>query len=330
MKICEKCVLPESFPGIIFNEDGICQYCANHKGNENLKNQKKIFLNKFLGVFEKIQGKNIYDGILAYSGGKDSTYTLSILNEQFNLNILAVTFDNWFQSESAYQNVKTVLSHLNADHLTIRPNYELLKRIFRAVSENSIYSSKTIERASTICTTCLSMIRFSCFRLAIEKEIPLIFFGLSPGQAAVNTSVFKTNPALLQGMQNAIYQPLLSTIGDDINPYFLEEKQFQKTNSYPYNINLLAFWEYNEDQIYEKIKQYGWQSPKDTDSNSTNCLLNAYANWIHKKQYNFHPYAFELAELVRKEHLTRDDALAKLSIEEDPNMIEMVAQKLFS
>ena len=330
MKICEKCVLPETFPGIIFNEEGICQYCANDKGIENLKNQKKIFLDKFLEVKEKIQGKYVYDGILAYSGGKDSTYTLSILKEQFNLNILAVTFDNWFQSETSYQNIKTVLSHLNVDHLIIRPNYELLKKIFKSVSENNIYSSKTIERASTICTTCLSMIRFSCFRLAIEKEIPLIFFGLSPGQAAVNTSVFKTNPALLQGMQNAIYQPLLKIIGDGINPYFLEEKHFQQTNSYPYNINLLAFWEYNEELIYEKIKRYGWQSPKDTDPNSTNCLLNAYANRIHKNKYNFHPYTFELAELVRKGHLQRNDALAKLNIEEDPQIIEMVEQKLWS
>jgi len=36
------------------------------------------------------------------------------------------------------------------------------------------------------------------------------------------------------------------------------------------------------------------ETPADTDPNSTNCLMNAFANQTHIKQFGFHPYAFEL------------------------------------
>ena len=58
---------------------------------------------------------------------------------------------------------------------------------------------------------------------------------------------------------------------------------------FPYNIHPLAFLDYNEDKIVGEIKQLGWQMPDDTDSNSTNCLLNAFANDVHIKNLNSIP-----------------------------------------
>ena len=36
MKRCMGCILPENYPGIVFNEAGICNYCITHKGREYL------------------------------------------------------------------------------------------------------------------------------------------------------------------------------------------------------------------------------------------------------------------------------------------------------
>ena len=72
------------------------------------------------------------------------------------------------------------------------------------VITNNIYSIKALERASSICTTCISLIRFACFKVAIEKEIPIVVLGMSPGQAPVVTSVVKTNPEMVRKMQDAI------------------------------------------------------------------------------------------------------------------------------
>ena len=41
MIICKNCVLPESFPGIRFNEEGICNYCSRLRGIDKQKEKKE-------------------------------------------------------------------------------------------------------------------------------------------------------------------------------------------------------------------------------------------------------------------------------------------------
>ena len=90
----------------------------------------------------------------------------------------------------------------------------------------------------------------------------------------------------------------------------------------------MAFLNYDEEKIYKKLSQLGWKAPQDTDANSTNCLINSFAINVHKKQFNFHPYAFELAKLVREGYLNRDVALKKLNKKEDSKTIASVQNKL--
>ena len=49
---------------------------------------------------------------------------------------------------------------------------------------------------------------------------------------------------------------------------------------------------------------------------------------MHKEQFGFHPYAFELAGLVRQGALDRQEAIARLSEPEDEAMVEMVKRRL--
>ena len=47
-----------------------------------------------------------------------------------------------------------------------------------------------------------------------------------------------------------------------------------------------------------------------------------------RNQFYFHPYAFELANLVREGYLNRDVALEKINTVEDPKTVELVKNKL--
>lgn len=133
---------------------------------------------------------------------------------------------------------------------------------------------------------------------------------------------------MMREMQRSIKEPLSKIIGDEIQNYFLTEGDFAKHSRFPYNISPLAFLDYNEDLIFETIKSFGWEKPKDTDANSSNCLLNSYANVIHKQKYDFHPYAFEMAKLVREGYIDRSEALSKLETEEDPQTVQFVERRL--
>ena len=78
----------------------------------------------------------------------------------------------------------------------------------------------------------------------------------------------------------------------------------------------------------KEVQELGWVNPKDTDANSTNCLLNSFAIDIHLQQFGFHPYAFEIAGLVREGYMTRENGLKKLATPCDPKIIQYVKQKL--
>ncbi|KAB2887913.1 MAG: hypothetical protein F9K32_18360 [Desulfobulbaceae bacterium] len=321
MKLCTKCILPETFPGISFNDQGLCNHCRNYRGVQVAAAQKQKYEQKFRDLLASERRASSYDILVAYSGGKDSTYTLDVLTNRYHLRVLALTFDNGFISPRAQENIRVVCGKLGVDLLIVRPNPLMLHNIFRTAADQELFSMKTLERASTICTSCIGLIKNLVLRTAIEKEIPFVGFGWSPGQAPVQASVMKTNPTLMRETLQTIYKPLHRIAGDAINPYFLAESHLSMPERFPFNVHPLAFLPYNEETIIERIKSFGWIKPDDTDPNSSNCLLNAYANHIHCQRYKFHPYVWEIANMVREGIMSREEGLEKIETPENEKMI---------
>ena len=328
MNTCNKCILPDTFPGITFDNDGVCNHCRNFQGVEILQSHKKEYEEKFMGLVDRYRNHGSYDCLMAYSGGKDSTYTLKILRDRYKLRVLALTIDNGFVSEQAFRNMCNVTENLGVDHLIFKPRFDLMKKIFRGAADNDIYSKKTLERASTICTSCIGIVKSATLKTALEKGIMLIGFGWSPGQAPVQSSVIRTNPALIKATQAATQGPLSRLAGDEVNSYFLEERHFANAEGFPYNVHPLAFLKYDEEEIIRDISQIGWQMPDDTDSNSTNCLLNAFANDVHIRRFNFHPYVWEIANMVREGAMGREDGYKKIYGAQSPGLLVIAKEKL--
>ena len=136
------------------------------------------------------------------------------------------------------------------------------------------------------------------------------------------------NAIMLRQMHGARSTPLRAIAGDDVMPYVLTEELLTAHTELPYNVNLLAFHDYEEEQVLERVKQLGWEAPADTDGNSTNCLLNSYANRAHLRKYGFHPYAFEVAGLVRRGAMTREAGLKSLAELGGDETASWVAERL--
>ena len=245
------------------------------------------------------------------------------------MSILALTVDNGFISPASVTNIHRVVEGLGVDHITYKPRFDLMQRIFnKAVESPDMYPRKTLERASTICTSCMGIVKFIALRMAIESKIPFIMYGWSPGQAPIEASIFKNNPSMIQGMQKILLEPMEKTAGPDIHNYFLTEDHLSREDAFPYNISPLAFLDYDESDIMKRIDKLGWSKPDDTDPNSTNCLLNAYANKVHREHFGFNPYAFELAKLVREGYMDREEALNRLETPEREDMVDLVRKRL--
>lgn len=338
-KICTHCILPDTFPGIKFNADGMCSHCQKFDIKRmQLAEEKKKYKQKFIELLRQEVNRSRnrnghnnhrpYDVLMAYSGGKDSTYTMILLRNKYKLRVLAFSLDNGFLSPAAMTNIKNVTDNLGIDHVFFKPRWDLLKKIFTAAVERELYSKKTLERASTICISCIGLVKSMCLKMAVEQDIPMIGFGWSPGQALVESSIMKNDPSLIRMAQQAILNTLRIVAGDEIAAYFLHEKHYAAPERFPHNIHPMAWEFYNEETIAQEIQKIGWTAPKDTDSNSTNCLLSAFANEIHVKRYRFHPYVWEMANMVREGVMTREEGYQKIYGMQDENLVNAAKEKL--
>jgi hypothetical protein len=331
-EICQHCILPGTFPGIKFNDSGICKYCQKESSSKHTKaiEKKSEYRERLDALINNIKGTApTYDIIVAFSGGKDSSYTLKLLKEHYDLRIIALTFDNHFVSPAAFDNIKKVTDKLNVDSLIVRPPWSVVNEMFSLTAQKDIFSKPTLLRASSICTACIGMVKSIVLKTALEMSIPLVGFGWSPGQAPIQSAIMKTNPLLIKPNQDALKNAYPQDLLSRLNSYFIPEIYFEKfKESFPHNIHPLAFFDYDEEQIKQELKTIGWQAPEDTDTNSSNCLINAFANKCHIARHGFHPYVWEIANMVRQGIMTRDEGLIKIYTEQNTEMVNYAEEKL--
>ena len=131
IKFCKECIMPNSRPRIVFNEKGICNACLHSK-----KKQKINWLNRkseFLELVEKIKfdtkkNNRLYDCVVPWSGGKDSTSIAIKLKFEFDLNPLLVTFSPLIVNECGNNN-RNELSKMGFDSVFLMPNQKVSKQL---------------------------------------------------------------------------------------------------------------------------------------------------------------------------------------------------------
>ena len=330
-KICQRCILPGTFPGIRFDDQGVCNHCRREESAIAKAPEKKAKYRERLDhLIEGIKGTApVYDAIVAYSGGKDSSYTLNLLKVRYDLRLLALTFDNHFVSPAANENIKMVTDALEVDHINLRPPWPVAKKLFSLTAREDIFPVPTLLRASAICTACIGIVKSLILKAALEMSIPLVAFGWSPGQAPIQSAIMKTNSALVRQNQAALKKAFPPDISREIEPYFIPDPYYELYKEhFPHNIHPLAFFDYKEEEIKRQLDEVGWEAPSDTDTNSTNCLLNAFANQCHLQRHGFHPYVWEIANMVRQGVMDRDEGIEKIYNEQNEKMDEYAKESL--
>lgn len=315
MKRCTHCVLPETFPGISFNAGGVCAVCTDFEARAASSATAMRLRQSLEQLLESARASDAqYDAVVAYSGGKDSTYLLYVLKEQFALRPLAVTFDNGFLSAASFTNMRNVVGTINVDHVVLRYRRDRVNAVVLASALSRVYPDHLTKFGSGVCISCIRMVMTASLRTAIEKRVPLVMLGNSPGQ-------------VLRSEEELIYQ-------DNRIPYKLRRRLFEKvagqtgpwvydslmltakeyaTTPFPYFVSPLPILGYDEAEIYRTIEPLGWSKPTDVDPSSTNCRLNAFGIIRHQNLYRFHPYDYEMSQLVRLGSMSREAALEKLT-----------------
>ena len=113
------------------------------------------------------RGKNDYDCLIPFSGGKDSTYTLYYLVKEYKLKPLVVQFNHGFMRPNLLANNERTFKKLGVDVLSFTPNWKVVKRLML----------ESLIRKGDFCWHCHTGIFSYPMHVAIKYQIPLVFWG---------------------------------------------------------------------------------------------------------------------------------------------------------
>ena len=131
MRYCKKCVLPDTKPGLVFNEEGVCSACVYVESKKHIDWNARE--KKLKEICNQIRGSNGngYDCVVPVSGGKDSMYQVYVLSKVHKLRVLVVTVMAHLQTPEGVRNLNTLITNLEVDSIKVNPRPSTLKKIRR-------------------------------------------------------------------------------------------------------------------------------------------------------------------------------------------------------
>jgi N-acetyl sugar amidotransferase len=153
MKICKKCIQPDTRPGIYFDEDGICGACLWEEEKKTIDWKQRENELREIVKWAKTKNSSNYDCAIGVSGGKDSTFQAIYARDKLGLRCLLVNGEPDGITELGKHNIEN-LKQLGFDVISLRPNPKILKKLVRRdffkylnpqkITEYSLYSSTYI------------------------------------------------------------------------------------------------------------------------------------------------------------------------------------------
>lgn len=296
MNRCSKCLLPETFPHIRFNKDNVCNYCVkyqNRKVNFILRRKEQL-RKKMEELIEENRNKGGYDCLVCLSGGKDSTYLLYLLKEEYKLNCLAYTCDTGFMSEVAHRNIRTTIDKLNVDHVWRNPPEDFYRKSYSYLLTHPSRKGYV----NRVCSKCYHVTLAMGMKIAMEKDIPLVALGFSPAQ--IPFLIYKLPKIyflLYIFLNKRSPRALFNDVLDDKDREYFEIPRRKKI---PHILYPFLVLDYDINKNIKKITDLGLIAPGDEDPLVTNCLINLLMIYLDTKKLRYNPYALEFSRLVRE------------------------------
>lgn len=161
MKRCISCLLPDSKPDLHFDETGECSACRAYKARPEIDWDARK--QELLNLLEKHKGRCIVPS----SGGKDSTYQVIKLKE-LGADVTVVTATTCHLTAIGRANIDNLARY--ATTIEVSPNKEVRAKLNRLGLE-LVGDISWPEHVSIFTTP---------FRMAVNLDTPLIFYGENP------------------------------------------------------------------------------------------------------------------------------------------------------
>lgn len=339
MKRCMNCILPANYPGITFDEKGICHYCneyeeADYAGLDSFVKNLKSFNES------KEDRNKEFDCVLGFSGGRDSTYLLYILQKELGLNVLAYSADHGYVPDQTIDNMKVATDILNTK--LVIEKHDLLMRNLKPAIEIWMHRP-SLPMIEMFCTGCKFGVEGGTLDYAQKNKIPAVVRGSTLFEYNdYRFSFFKLNNKSSKGFSmllgflsciiknprwlfNQIYVKVqlkesliyLTNIFSDTKNMFKTHKNFEKRGLkyfVPFQENIR--WE--EEKVMSTIKdKLNWGlNPHSKSTWRGDCSIALLKLYTYYEILGFNDKVVNLSFLIRDKQISREEALKRLEGDE--------------
>lgn len=299
MTTCKQCLISDAVPDITINADKVCNLCeafdpTNNVMAEALRLEREQDLEHTL---QTCRNQAEYDCLVPVSGGKDSLYLLYKLKVEYGLKVLAFTTDINIPP-IAWDNILRTLNKLDIDHAIYRPSEAFYQKLFRYLlthqePRGAVYSISYVYAP---------LFEGDAIKLAIEKNIPLILAGYSPGQPEPERMLYEFSRHLISEVDWT--PPALRDSGQFTNQElarFFNPHRYPKHTQFPRYLAPYHAWPYNQEEVMRKVVELGLvKSSKHASPIFSNYPINWLLMYSDLKHFGYNPYLPEFAALIRE------------------------------
>lgn len=321
MRRCKRCVMPDTKPGVVLDEEGVCQACRHMETKKQIDWGTRLEeLRKLCDKYRGSRG-DYYDCMVPVSGGKDSHFQIYMMKEVMKMNPLLVNVDNFSWTETGRKNFYNMSEAFGCDIISLSLNRKVARKMLRKAFEKLGSPTWIWDRA----------VYTFPIRMAINMKIPLVVYGENVSVEYGGVLKKETYSAKDQ-INNDVVKPvdLEEWLDEDItmkdlNPILNPTKEeIEEARLEPIYLSYFIPWDgYGN---YQVAKKYGFQSLGDTGEWKREGYIEDY-DQIDAIGYLVHPWlkypkfgigrATEVAGYwIRGGKITRDEAL-KLVEEHD-------------
>lgn len=299
MSQCRLCLLPDRAPGAALDGQHVCSFChaqrhVHRDEQERLRHAREADLELAL---EGCRDRGEYDCLVNLSGGKDSCYLLYKLKAEYDLNVLAFTTD-MNVPEVAWRNIERTVSKLDVPHIVYTPPREFYRKMYRFLLQNQ--ESRGAVR--TVCYVCAPLFEAYALRLAVEKRIPLIVAGYSPGQPDPDRMEYEFAPAMIRDRDWTPPELRASGLfGERELRLFWNPRDYPPGTAFPRYLAPFHAWNYNQEETMRVVVQLGLAANRRHASPvHSNCPVNWLLMYSDLRNLGYNPYAPEFSRLIRE------------------------------
>lgn len=332
-KRCTKCLIPASYPGIRFDDQGVCNQC-NDFVKRALKGEAAL-----LEILSSARGPE-YDCVVGISGGKDSCYVAYLAKKKYQLRTLAVCYDFPFLCDLARDNVKNVCNALDIDLIIVKSRDNLEFNLLR----NHMMSLAATGTTWGQCLFCHYGIDAILYQAALEKKIPFILGGVTKyelwelgSRTTFLLNRIKKLPLneILRFLyyQSKAYGGLVSQRFEFKMPScnkFSVYSRAKKPADGPQQVNVFDFVQWKQEEIEKTLaEETGWKKPVKSISWRYDCILEPLLDLTYKKEFGISTVGVYLSNLIRDGRITRAEALKILEESEQEDFLKQKLNDVF-